>query len=167
MEEDGGMASWSDVVDGAPDLAKTVQGRFEATGLGLLATLRKDGFPRISGIEPAFALGEVWLGMMDKSLKAFDLRREPRMAVHAATVDKDVKDGDARITGRAIELGEGDPQRAAYLDHLKAEGNWAPDGPFHLFRIDVTEVMLLKPGGDHLVIERWREGDSYRSVKRY
>ena len=161
------MASWNDVVDAAPELAKVVQGRFDATGLGLLATLRKDGFPRISGIEPEFALGEVWLGMMDKSLKAYDLRREPKLAMHAATIDKDVKDGDARITGRAIELGEGEAERVAWLDHRKAEGTYAPEDPFHLFRIDITEVMLLKPGGDHLVIERWREGDGYRSVKRY
>jgi hypothetical protein len=165
------MATWNDVVDAAPDLAKVVQGRFEATGLGMLATLRKDGFPRISGIEPEFALGEVWLGMMDKSLKARDLRREPKMALHAATVDKDVKEGDARITGRAVELDDGDPQRVAWLDHRKADGTYAPEGPFHLFRIDIAEVMLLRPGGDHLVIERWRAGegadDGYRSVKRY
>ena len=98
------MASWEEVTAAAGGLADDVRARFEATGLGLLATLRKDGSPRISGIEPSFAVGEVWLGMMDGSLKALDLRRDPRLALHSATVDKEVKDGDARVTGRAEEL---------------------------------------------------------------
>ena len=65
------MASWNDVTIAAPALAKAVQGRFEATGLGILATLRKDGSPRVSGVEPLFAVGELWLGSMPALLKAF------------------------------------------------------------------------------------------------
>jgi hypothetical protein len=160
------MASWDDVTAAAPELAGPVQARFEATGLGLLATLRKDGFPRISGIEPSFAVGEVWLGMMDASLKALDLRRDARMAVHSATADKDVKEGDARITGRGEELPDDDPRRVAYLDQLRAQGAWTPEGPFHLFRVDVGEVMFLRPASDHLVIESWTEGRKYRRVER-
>jgi hypothetical protein len=57
--------------------------RFEATGLGLLATLRADGSPRVSGLEPLFALGELWFGMMPESRKALDLLRDPRFAIPA------------------------------------------------------------------------------------
>ena len=64
------MASWSQVEAAAPELAERVKERFDATGLGLLATLRTDGSPRISGIEPLFALDELWLGMMHGSRKA-------------------------------------------------------------------------------------------------
>lgn len=159
------MASWNEVEEAAPELAASVRLRFEATGLGLLATLRKDGFPRISGIEPRFAVGEVWLGMMDGSLKALDLRRDPRMAVHSATIDKDVTDGDARITGRAVELFDGEERRQGYVDHLAAQGG-APGGPFHAFRVDVVEVMTLRPVGDHLLIETWREGVGTRRIER-
>jgi pyridoxamine 5'-phosphate oxidase-like protein len=162
----GPMASWNEVSEAAADLAGTVRARFEATGLGLLATLRRDGSPRISGIEPSFAAGELWLGMMDGSRKALDLQRDPRLALHSATADKDVKEGDARITGRGVEVLEGDERREAFLDHLRAKGDWAPDGPFHLFAVDVTELMMLRPGGDHLVIESWREGGEVRRVER-
>ena len=158
------MACWNDVGEAAPELAAAVQARFEATGLGFLATLRKNGFPRISGIEPSFAAGEMWLGMMDRSLKALDLRRDPRLAVHSASADRYVKEGDARVTGAAVELSEGDEQRQAYLKHL---GGGAPPEPMHVFRVDVTEVMLLMPAGDHLVIDSWVEGRGLRSVKRY
>jgi hypothetical protein len=160
------MASWNEVTDAAPDLAGAVRARFEATGLGLLATLRRDGSPRISGIETTFAVGELWLGMMDGSRKALDLQRDPRLALHSATADKDVKEGDARITGRGVEVREDDDRRGAFLDHLRAKGDWAPDGPFHLFAVDVTELMMLRPGGDHLVIESWREGGEVRRVER-
>src|SRR4051795_4412155 len=102
------MASWAEVEAAAPELAERVKERFQATGLGLLATLRADGAPRISGIEPLFALDELWLGMMHGSRKAADLLRDPRMAVHNATEDKQVTNGDARISGRAIEITDAD-----------------------------------------------------------
>ena len=97
------MTTWNDVTAAAPELSKLVQARFDATGLALLATLRADGSPRIGGIEPSFWNGELWLGMMWESRKALDLRLDPRCALHVATVDKDVKEGDARVSGRAVE----------------------------------------------------------------
>src|SRR5438105_6347285 len=100
------MPSWSEVVSAAPELAATVQARFDAYGLALLATLRRDGSPRISGIEPLFALGELWLGMMQDSRKAADLLRDPRFALHSATTDKQVTAGDAKISGRAVIVDE-------------------------------------------------------------
>src|SRR4051812_15999577 len=100
----GAMPTWTQFTDASPELADAVRGRFEAHGLALLATVRRDGSPRISGIEAFFADGELWLGMMDASLKARDLQRDPRLALHNATVDKDVADGDAKISGRAVEV---------------------------------------------------------------
>ena len=67
----------------------------------MLATLRRDGSPRISGIEVTFADGQLWLGMMPDSRKALDLQRDPRFALHSAPLDADLKDGDAKISGRA------------------------------------------------------------------
>jgi hypothetical protein len=160
------MASWSDVVRHAPEIAALTQARIETTGLGLLATIRRDGFPRISGIEPTFAAGEVWLGMMLDSLKARDLQRDPRCALHNATVDKDVKDGDVKITGRAVEVLD-DETRTAFRDDVKARTGYDPGIDFHLFRLDVTEVSTLRPGGDHLVIESWRAGEAPKRVKRF
>src|ERR687886_2491054 len=96
------MPAWKDVASAAPELAALVRARFEATGLGLLATLRRDGSPRISGIEPLFTDDELWLGMMPDSRKATDLVRDARFALHSATVDKQVTQGDAKIGGRAV-----------------------------------------------------------------
>src|SRR5688572_25451481 len=134
-----GMTNWHEVTTAAPELAATVQARFDAHGLGYLATLRADGAPRISGIEPLFADGELWLGMMDGSRKANDLRRDPRCELHNATIDKAVTEGDVRVSGRAVEVGEAERQtfRATFGE---AKGEEPPPGPFHLFRVDVRRI---------------------------
>jgi hypothetical protein len=156
------MSSWNDFRLAAPTLAHDVQRRFEAHGLALLATLRRDGSPRISGIEVEFVGGELWLGMMPDSLKAADLRRDPRLALHAATTDKNVSEGDAKLSGRAVLAQEG-PAWQEYLALLGEKG--APtDGS--VFRVDVTDVSLLRVAGDHLIIDLWREGEPLRRIER-
>ena len=160
------MASWSSFSSEAPELAALVQGRFEATGLGFLATLRRDGSPRVSGIEPVIDLDELWLGMMEGSRKAADLDRDPRLAMHAASVDKDVGDGDAKVAGRAVRATDDEFRR--FTTRPAVEGGPVPPGPFPLFRVDLTEASLLRmgPGGDHLVIEWWRPGAGVTRVER-
>ena len=161
------MVCWSDVVIAAPELAAAVQARFDANGLGLLATLRRDGSPRISGIEPLFALGEIWLGMMPESRKALDLLRDPRFALHNATVDKAVTEGDAKLAGRAIPVDD-DATFAEFRDAFAAHaGAPPPPSPFHLFRGDVTDVSMLRPVGDHLDIDIWHEDGQVERVERF
>jgi len=113
-----------------------------------LATIRRDGSPRISGIELEFVDGHVVMGMMPGSVKGADLRRDPRMVVHAASADPPTEDasawlGDAKIAGRAVEVaGEASGQ------------------PSNRFRIEISEVVLTRVGqpADHLVIESWHPG---------
>jgi hypothetical protein len=160
------MSSWCDVVAASPELAQIVQDRFDAFGLGLLATLRRDGSPRISGIEPLFALDELWLGMMPDSRKADDLLRDGRFALHSATTDKQVTNGDARIAGVALSVDDErrfSRFREAFAAHT---GYPPPDGPFQLFRADVKEISMIRPGGDHLGIDWWHEGQGARHVER-
>jgi hypothetical protein len=158
------MASWEEFSAAAPDLAASVRAVFDAHKHKLLATLRKDGWPRISGIEATFERGELWLGMMPGSRKALDLRRDPRLALHSASVDPPDDPGtwagDAKLTGRAVEVD--DPQ---VLERLGA-GDQAASA--HLFRVDLTEVVLTRVGdpADHLLIGLWREGEDVRRMQR-
>jgi hypothetical protein len=158
------MTSWEEVTRAEPELAAAVRARFDAHRHKVLGTLRADGSPRLSGIEATFKDGELWLGMMPDSRKAKDLRRDPRMALHSATVDPELADGDARITGRAVEVTE--PGAMAALvegDERHAE---PPSG--HVFRVDVDEVLLLKIGdpADHLVIDSWTPDRGRRTIER-
>jgi hypothetical protein len=99
----------------------------------------------------------MWMGMMWQSRKALDLQREPRLALHAATIDKDVADGDAWIAGHAVEVEDEVTKRAmgaAFHEQTGFDPN--EHAPWHLFRIDITEVHhLALAGGDTLHVRWW------------
>lgn len=157
------MASWGSFEREAPDFAAYVRGRIEAHGLGLLATLRSDGSPRISGIEPLIAAGELWLGMMPRSTKSLDLRRDPRLALHNATIDKDVVEGDVKLNGRAVAVD--DDEMATFLRELEARTGYDATGA-DVYRVELTDVSSIQPAGDHLNIRSWRPGEPVRVRER-
>lgn len=163
------MASWDEVRASAPDLAGAAEALFDAHRHKMLATLRRDGSPRLSGIESFFAHGDLWLGMMHGSRKAQDLQRDPRLALHSPSVDPPDDPtawaGDAKLSGRAEETTD-----AARVQRvLVAAGqDEAAAGPLHLFRVEISEVTTVRVGdpADHLVIELWREGEGLRRMRR-
>ena len=145
------MPDWNEVVAAAPELAAAAEARFRATKHHVLATLRRDGSPRVSGTEVDFADGQLRIGSMWQAVKARDLRRDGRFALHANPGDGSMRGGDAKVSGVALEIT--DPDGA---------------GQSHLFRLDVTEVVVtsIHPDGDRLVIETWRPGEDVRRVER-
>jgi hypothetical protein len=133
------MPSWSEVEAEAPEFAALARGFFDARVHKTLATLRRGGSPRISATEIDFAEGELWLGSMWRSLKALDLRRDPRFALHSGSANPPKWTGDAKLAGRVEEVT--DPERIAAIN---AEG--APPGHTHLFRADIVERAHLLTG---------------------
>src|SRR5215471_9183111 len=102
--------SWKDFEQAEPQFAGRIRALFDARRHKTIATLRADGSPRISGIEAVFEDGELVFGSMSNSRKGADLRRDPRFALHSATVDPiDGSEaqwpGEAKISGRAITAG--------------------------------------------------------------
>ncbi|MBO4274988.1 pyridoxamine 5'-phosphate oxidase family protein [Microbispora triticiradicis] len=158
------MASWQEIEKENPTLAARVLASMGKGRHKTMATLRRDGSPRISGTEVEFKNGEVWLGSMPGALKALDLRRDPRVAIHGPSVDPDEADpaswdGEAKLAGRAVEV----------TDPAVREAFGGPPGQdFHLFRVDVTEVVYTRvdESGEHLLIEMWHEGAGHRVVRR-
>src|SRR5947199_4940549 len=101
------MTTWQDVERAEPEFAQRVRALFDAHRHKTIATLRADGSPRISGIEAAFEDGELVFGSMPGARKGADLRRDPRFALHSATVDpvegsEAQWPGEAKVSGRAI-----------------------------------------------------------------
>ena len=138
----------------APELAARARALFEAHKHKTMATLRKDGSPRISGIELEFRDGDVWFGSMWRAVKALDLQRDPRFAIHSGSDDPEPWQGDAKIAGRAGEITDRKDQDP------EAE-------PSHSFRLDVTELSVVRLGEprDHLLIESWHEGRGVTSMR--
>jgi hypothetical protein len=149
------MATWRDVEIAEPGFAARVRKIFDAHKHKTIATLRSDGSPRISGIEAQFADGELTFGSMPGARKGADLRRDPRFALHSASVDPPEGNeaawtGDAKVAGRAVYAG-------------KLDG----DVPGDLFRAELDEVVVigLDTAGTALVIEIW-SGGGLRRVER-
>jgi hypothetical protein len=163
------MPSWSEVEQAVPDLAATVREVFDAHKHKVLATLRSDGSPRLSGNEATFRDGDVWMGMMHLSRKALDLRRDARMELHSAPIDEELKLGDARLAGRAVEITDVEMLRSFAATSSEEHGGQEPPEPFHLFRVDVTEITLIRIGdpADHLVIETWSRDAGYKRIERH
>ncbi|MGK5631542.1 pyridoxamine 5'-phosphate oxidase family protein [Streptomyces sp. URMC 123] len=154
------VTSWADVQAAEPELAEVVEKRFGGYRHHVLATVRKDGSPRVSGLEVAFLFGEVLLGMMPGSRKELDLRRDPRCALQANPgPDTSMGGGDVRVGGRAVEVTDPDTLRS----YVEAVG---PPEPFTLFRLDLTEVVRTGVEGADLVVTAWRPGGRLRTIRR-
>ena len=150
------MTAWHDFEDAAPEFARRVRALFDAHRHKTIATLRADGSPRISGIEAVFEDGELVFGSMARSRKGADLRRDPRFALHSATVDpvdgaEAEWPGEAKISGRAMAA---EPM---------TEG---PHGD--RFRADVAEVVHthLNDQATTLVVEWWTPAHGLRTIER-
>lgn len=150
------MATWKDVEAAEPEFAARVRAILDAHKHKTIATLRADGAPRISGIEVQFVDGMLTFGSMPGARKGADLRRDPRFALHSASVDPVEGDeaawaGDAKVAGRAVHAGTLDGGT-----------------PGDLFHTEVEQVVLtgLNATASALVIETWTPGRGLRRVER-
>ncbi len=150
------MTAWQEFEHAEPEFAHRVRALFDAHRHKTIATLRADGSPRISGIEAVFEDGELVFGSMPNARKGADLRRDPRFALHSATVDPAEGSeaqwpGEAKISGRAIAVG---PITAG------ADGD--------RFRADIAEVVHthLNEVATMLVIEWWTAARGLRRIER-
>jgi hypothetical protein len=130
------VTSWGEFAAAEPEFAERVFERFTVLKHSRLATMRRDGSPRINGTKLIFDSGELSLGMMPGWLKARDLRRDARLALHSPTDDTSEEDpsswaGEAKIAGLGVEVRD--------QDRLEED---------HRFRVDITEVALTRV--DHL-----------------
>ncbi|WP_213816724.1 pyridoxamine 5'-phosphate oxidase family protein [Glaciihabitans sp. dw_435] len=151
------MATWTDIVMDAPEFAARVRERFEAGTNKTLATIRRDGSPRISGTELEFDdLGRITLGMMPASMKELDVRRDPRVAIHSPTLEPP-KDDPAGWLGEAKFAG-------TLRDIPAPQGSPFPQAPH--FELDITEAVLVYVVGDELAVESWHPGRGWTRITR-
>lgn len=165
------MPTWTQFEEEAPETEAVFRRRLEKTGLALLATIRRDGSPRISPLEPGLRDGELWLGMMGGSTKSRDLERDPRCCLHSATEDKNVADGDAKLWGRAVAVTDVEERRrfAQVVQDESGQDIEAMPSGFDLFRFEPTGASAIQLGddGQHLRITAWTAGSPERIIKRY
>jgi hypothetical protein len=145
---------WSDLERDQPRLAKLAHDRLIRPGVVLVATVRRDGTPRLSPVEPLIMDGDLWLSMMWHSAKALDLLRDPRILVHNIIASRSGTSGELKIRGAAIHHDDPSGQRR-YADTAASTLGWDPEpGKFHLFAVDIRHAAFIsydEPTGDQHV----------------
>lgn len=150
--------NWGEFKHDAPELAALAEERFDRTGLVLLGTLRKNGWPRISPVEPLIVDGRLYLGMMWQSRKAVDLLRDPRCTVHSTVSHREGSEGEFKLYGRALDV-QDSLARRRYRQALYEKIGWGPgeEEDFHLFSVDVESAAFsIIEDGERWVRKIWR-----------
>jgi hypothetical protein len=163
------VTTWREFTEGAPRISTVFTRRHAATGnLCLLATLRSDGFPRISPIEPRIFEDELWLVGMPRTTKFYDLARDPRFCLHTATVDSEVTDGDAKLWGVVKDVPSTAVRQRFAGALFESTGLDLREVEFeHFFAADLTSASCVEVGGGHMDVTIWRPGEPERVVRKH
>jgi hypothetical protein len=163
------MTTWEEFTKAAPRIAAVFARRHAATGnLCLLATLRADGSPRISPMEPRIFEGRLWLIGMPDTTKFRDLARDPRFCLHTATVDTQVTEGDAKLWGVVDDVRDTALHQRFAMDLFEDTGLDLRGRDFdHFYAADLTGASAIEVGGGHLDITIWKPGQPERVVRKH
>lgn len=162
------MVAWHEFAEEAPRIAEVFVRRHTATGnLCLLATLRSDGYPRISPMEPRIFEGRLLIVGMPHTAKFRDLGRDARFCLHTATVDPYVRHGDVKLWGEAQNLQDRDLHER-FANHLLEEAGLDLRGqefdPFYV--ADLTGASSIEVRDGQLTITIWKPGAGERVVRK-
>jgi hypothetical protein len=162
------MTSWKEFTERARRIAAVFTRRHRATGnLCLLATLRSDGFPRISPIEPRIFEDRLLLIGMPNTTKFRDLGRDPRFCLHTATIDPHVQDGDAKLWGVVEDLRDAALHQRFAAALFNETGLDLRGQTFdHFYAADLVGASAVEIRDGHLEITIWRPGEPERVVRK-
>jgi hypothetical protein len=163
------MTTWKEFTEAAPLISAIFARRHAATGkLCLLATLRSDGFPRISPIEPRVFEDQLWIVGMPGTTKFQDLARDPRFCLHTATIDPEVKDGDAKLWGVVRNVQDKALHQRFATELFEETGLDLRDREFDQFyAADVTSASAVEVGEGHMDVTFWKQGKPERVVRKH
>lgn len=134
----------------------------------MLGTLRPDGFPRISPMEPRIFENQMWIGGMPGTKKFEDLVGDPRFTLHTATIDAQVSDGDAKVWGVVEDVMDA-ALHQRYAEALYAETGFDLRGRQfeHFYRAHLIGAAAVEVRDEHMDVTAWREGGKERVVRKH
>jgi hypothetical protein len=157
------LVRWSEFEKVEPRLAELGRVRLCGPGVVLVGTIRRDGAPRLSPVEPLLWNGELWLSMGWRTRKAADLELDPRILVHNIVTDREGTAGEYKVRGQAVSESDSEVHRA-YAETVESLLGWTPEpGRFHLFRVDIEDVTFIRwdPATNDQFVSRWPAGTEF------
>lgn len=145
--------SWQSLVDENPDLAEFGRDRFSSR-VAYLATVRKDGSPRVHPVTPILGEGQLYLFMDPTSPKGHDLRRNSLFALHASVENEDGGKGEFFIKGRASVV-EDDASRGVAVKYA----GYDVSERYILFRLSLEAALGTVYEDDQTIRRRWKLTD--------
>ncbi len=152
------MAGWRELAEQAPELAAAAEPLLRDFTLAYLATVRRDGGPRVHPVTITLHGAELYVFLVRRTPKATDLLRDRRYALHSfprfenGTVGSYVDD-ELVLRGSAVLVDDA-LTRAAVAD---VHNDTVHDGDL-LFRLGVEHAQHKTRSAGRAVYTRWREG---------
>jgi len=117
MSGDGRMVTWKDFAAAAPELAEAGRALLNQFGVGLafLATVRRDGAPRLHPVCPVLSNERLFVLITPESPKRGDLARDGRYALQTFPQPKAGSD-EFYVTGRAHPIDDAATRDAVLRD---------------------------------------------------
>ncbi len=157
------MAHWRDLDRDAPQIARPGLARLAGAGVAMLGTLRRDGSPRISPVEPHLVRGQLLVGALIWSKKASDLLRDPRYVLHSIVTGPDSGEAELKLHGSAVRAGRG-------LRGAPSQAWWSGQPPEQavVFALRIATALFVEWDIEHcqMTVHRWSPRDGYSHSSR-
>jgi hypothetical protein len=141
--------SWKSLEEQQPELAAFGAERLNGN-VAYLATVRKDGAPRVHPTTPIIGAGHLFVFMEPTSPKGYDLRRDDRYAMHCSVSDNSGGSGEFSVTGRARLIE--DPELRALAVQL---ASYPPAERYILFEFGIDSAASTTYTDDQTIRQRW------------
>jgi len=144
------MATWGAFAEADAELAAFGIEQFKS-GIAYLATVRKDGSPRVHPVTPIIGQGRLFLFMEPTSPKGYDLKRDGRYALHSSG-DSSAQSGEFLISGRAALVNDLS-SRAIAVEAV----SYTPADRYILFEFSVERALSTLYEQGQPIRRRWEE----------
>jgi hypothetical protein len=133
---------WAEFEEEAPELAALGRERIEEFGFVFIGTVRKDGGPRVNPVEAHLIEGDLVHALVPWTLKAHDLRRDPRAFLHTPVRDAALGEpGEFKLRARAVEI-RAPGFRRTVADALEAKSGWRPPDEWYLVAMEIESAVF-------------------------
>lgn len=145
--------TWQTFASQSPEMAEFARTRLH-NNVAYLATIRKDGSPRVHPFTPIIGEGHLFVFMEPTSPKSHDLRRDPRYAVHCSVSDTSGESGEVFLSGKARFIEDADMRAVAVR-----VSPYKPAERYILYELDIESVTVTEYPDGSALRRHWKVGE--------